>query len=78
MSFSTSSSFSSTRRDCCEASFSTVDESVPGSEVDEICFADGDVKPRKGREKYFKNVVSNGSEASVGSFESLHYAHKLC
>jgi len=46
------------------------DDRVPGSDDVGICFVEGGVKPRYGREYDLRNVDRRGSDERVGSFES--------
>jgi hypothetical protein len=67
---SSSSSFDKDGNAPFSASLVVVDDKVPGSDDVGICFVEGDVKPRYGREYDLRNVDRRGSDERVGSFES--------
>lgn len=52
------------------ASLVVVDDNVPGSDDVGICFVEGGVNPRYGREYDLRNVDKRGRDERVGSLES--------
>jgi hypothetical protein len=67
---SSSSSFDKDGNAPFSTSLVVADDKVPGSDDVGICFVEGGVKPRYGREYDLRNVDRRGSDERVGSFES--------